>query len=133
MATRMKFMDAPGRMAPAQRSKVRDDGDMYERVLVWESDPDQPDTAYDVVRDDAGKIFIYEIKPTRTSDCGCHGAGGKAPVGTTDTIRQINDRNRSFWSRDNGAVAALARIPAAPAASHPSAINGRNREFWRRS
>lgn len=131
MATRMKFMDGPGRMVPAQRTKVRDDGDLYERTLVWESNPDQPDTTYDVVRDDSGKIFVYEIKSTRTADCGCHGA--KAAVGTTDTIRQINDRNKTFWARDNGqAPAPPARPPATLASSHPSAINGRNREFWGR-
>lgn len=127
MAVRMKFTDQPGRIVPAVRAKVRDDGDMYERTLVWESDPDQQGITYDVIRDDAGKIYVYEITPTQTTDCGCGGKGSRAHDAAA--IGAINDRNRSFWSKDAG-------TPRAPQPSHTSGvagINARNRAFWGQS
>lgn len=127
MAVRLKFTDQPGRIVPAMRAKVRDDGDMYERTLVWESDPDQPDTTYDVVRDDGGRIYVYEIKPTQTTDCSC---GGKVSRSNdAAAIGAINDRNRQFWSKDAG-------IPPTPQATQTpgtAGINARNRAFWGRS
>ena len=127
MAVRLKFTDQPGRVVPASRAKVRDDGDMYERTLVWESDPDQQGITYDVIRDDGGKIFVYEIKPTLTTDCGCGGQGSRSRDAAT--IGAINDRNRNFWSKDGGAPRAIQ--PVRP--SGTADMNVRNRAFWGRS
>lgn len=127
MAVRMKFTDQPGHFVPAARAKVRDDGDMYERTLVWESDPDQQGITYDVIRDDGGKVYVYEVRPTQTTDCGCGGKGSRSR--DASAIAAINDRNQQFWSKDAG-------TPSAPQPSRASGIagmNARNRAFWGQS
>lgn len=126
MAVRLKFTDQPGRIVPAARGKVRDDGDLYERTLVWESDPDQVNITYDVVRDDEGKIFIYEVRPTLTTDCGC---GGKTRDAET-VIKRLNDRARQFWAKDSNGPAPQRKVVDP---REPAAINDRAREFWGRS
>lgn len=124
MTTRMRFTDHPSRLAPSKR-QVRDDGDMYERTLVWESDPDQQGITYDVVRDENSKIFVYEIKPTQTTDCGC----GDRTIDARSAMQRLNERNRQFWSKDSG-TPLVQRTVIDPHGT--AAINARNAEFWGR-